>query len=89
MDRYCVVLDGDLWIPLRYDGPLTRDQILLPDLDAVRTDPQTLWSFLPHEDCTQTVRDGFNTEQEAWGYIDSLESRISAKNYHLHYSLPR
>jgi hypothetical protein len=89
MDRYCVVLDGDLWIPLRYDGPLTGDQIPLPDLDAVRTNPQALWSVLPYEDCTQAVPGGFDTEQEAWDYVDSLESQISARSYHLRYSLPR
>jgi hypothetical protein len=75
MDRYCVVLDGDLWIPLRYIGPLTGDHLPLPNLDAARTNPQTVWSLLPREDCTRAATGGFDTEQEAWGYVDSLESR--------------
>jgi hypothetical protein len=47
MDGYCVVLDGDSWIPLHYDGPLTADQIPLPDLNAVRTNPKLSGAFCP------------------------------------------
>jgi hypothetical protein len=79
MDRYCVVLDGDLWIPLRYDGPLTGDRPL-PDLDAVRMNSQTPRSLLPNEDCRHSLPGGFHTEKEAWDYADSLESQVSAKS---------